>query len=111
MKKGWGCPMPDTTSCSWFQLAPTDPPKDTAEPISQDTGASGKGTVRKGKMLHRQKIEEKKCEKQLYEEQGQRRRGGGAPGAATDSSAAHGGPCRSNTAAHTETMLKQINIS
>ena len=35
----------------WFQLAPTNPPQGTAEPLSQDGGASGKTYLRKDKML------------------------------------------------------------
>ena len=36
---------------SWFQPAPADPPQGMAEPCSHDSSASGKASVRKGKVL------------------------------------------------------------
>lgn len=44
-----GCLCEDTTGSSRFQLAPSDPPQDTGEPVSQTGGTSVKMCLRKGR--------------------------------------------------------------
>lgn len=49
VRRGRGCPALDVASSRLFQRAPTDPPHNTAEPLSQDGGTSGECIWEKGK--------------------------------------------------------------
>ncbi|KAK4825791.1 hypothetical protein QYF61_002375 [Mycteria americana] len=60
VRRGRGCPMPDTAGSSRFQSAPRDPPQGTAETVSQGGGASVITYLRKDKKSCAAAVREKR---------------------------------------------------
>lgn len=50
VRRGWGCSMLDTAGSSRLQPSSVGTFRDTAEPVSQVGGASGKMCLRKGEI-------------------------------------------------------------